>query len=266
MTATMIKFVCNGCGERLSVPERFAGRKGACPNCKAVNRVPLRGFPENKTAASVRTPSEISSAARVNGNGAAHANGNGHGAATLTPALADRRGLIQPAVPPIEPAPSRMRSLIDPPPAKVKTPEPAHEPINGNGGYVHPLVEAVSAPAMDWSEPAPATTAPSESTDPTEQSLAASRGHGVLAPDEYTPGERWKRAWEEPKPGLTQKIFARILPRRAASNARPGGRTLDDGFSLPLKVGMLLGGVAGLVGMIYLVLYFLLWSHLNMTP
>ncbi len=102
----MIKFLCNGCQERLSVPERFAGRKGACPNCKTINRVPLRGFPENQTAATVRAASETSAVAKANGNGAAHVNGNGSGTATLTPALADLRGRIQPAVPPIEVPPA----------------------------------------------------------------------------------------------------------------------------------------------------------------
>lgn len=263
MTATMIKFVCGGCGERLSVPERFAGRKGACPNCKSINRVPLRGFPENKAAAPVHAASEISAVSRANGNGAAHTHGNGSGATTLTPELADRRGRIQTAVPPVEAATSRMRSLIDPPPAKVKAPEPVREPANSNGTYVHPLVEAVSAPTTDWSDPPPPVA---KSVSP-DSSVAAARGHGVLAPDEYTPGERWKRAWEEPKPGLAQKILATFLPRRAVSaGSRPGERTLDDGISMPLKIGMLLGSVAGLVGMIYLVLYFLLWSHLNMSP
>lgn len=263
MTATMIKFLCNGCQERLSVPERFAGRKGACPNCKTINRVPLRGFPENQTAATARPASESSAVVRANGNGAAHINGNGKGTATLTPpGLSDLRGRIQPAVPPIEVPPARMRSIIDPPPANIKVSEPAREPVNGNGTYVHPLVEAVNAPATDWSDPAPPSAAENETTV-----VTALRGHGVLAPDEYTPGERWKRAWEEPKPSLSKKILSAVLPRRTKSDvSRPGGRALDDGFSMPLKVGMLLGGVAGLVGMIYLVLYFLLWSHLNMTP
>ncbi len=116
----------------------------------------------------------------------------------------------------------------------------------------------------DWSDPASAGTTNALSDESTVITLPA---HGVLAPDEYTPGERWKRAWEEPKPSLARKILATLLPRRSTpGSSRPGDRTLDDGFSMPLKVGMLLGGVAGLVGMIYLVLYFLLWSHLNMTP
>lgn len=36
----MIRFACGTCNERLSVPVKFAGRRGACPSCRAVNRVP----------------------------------------------------------------------------------------------------------------------------------------------------------------------------------------------------------------------------------
>src|SRR3982751_2339733 len=43
--AGMIRFACGTCGERLSVPEKYAGRKGACPNCGNVNRVPGGGPP-----------------------------------------------------------------------------------------------------------------------------------------------------------------------------------------------------------------------------
>ena|SRR2546423_1386086 len=53
----MIKFVCVGCGERLSVPDQYAGRKGACPNCHAVNRVPLKGLAANAAAPAARAPS-----------------------------------------------------------------------------------------------------------------------------------------------------------------------------------------------------------------
>ena len=44
----MIKFLCVSCGERLSVPDQNAGRKGVCPTCKAINRIPLKGFPETQ--------------------------------------------------------------------------------------------------------------------------------------------------------------------------------------------------------------------------
>src|SRR5262245_38993208 len=36
----MIRFSCSTCGEKLTVPEKYAGRKGACPSCGSINRVP----------------------------------------------------------------------------------------------------------------------------------------------------------------------------------------------------------------------------------
>jgi DNA-directed RNA polymerase subunit RPC12/RpoP len=36
----MIKFNCNKCGQKLSVPETRAGKKGRCPNCKNIIAVP----------------------------------------------------------------------------------------------------------------------------------------------------------------------------------------------------------------------------------
>ena len=36
----MIRFACATCGEKLSVPDGYARRKGICPNCRTVNRVP----------------------------------------------------------------------------------------------------------------------------------------------------------------------------------------------------------------------------------
>src|SRR5438067_831053 len=50
----MIKFVCATCGERLSVPDRLAGRQSACPSCNAVNHIPLKGFPTSQPAPTPR--------------------------------------------------------------------------------------------------------------------------------------------------------------------------------------------------------------------
>ena len=44
----MIKFVCASCEERLSVPDQHGGRKGICPSCGAINRIPLKGFAETQ--------------------------------------------------------------------------------------------------------------------------------------------------------------------------------------------------------------------------
>ncbi len=45
----MIKFCCKNCGEKFSVPEIHAGKKGKCPKCKSIVIIPK----------SVRTPQEI---------------------------------------------------------------------------------------------------------------------------------------------------------------------------------------------------------------
>jgi predicted RNA-binding Zn-ribbon protein involved in translation (DUF1610 family) len=36
----MIRFSCASCKEKLVVPDRHAGRRGKCPNCGSINRVP----------------------------------------------------------------------------------------------------------------------------------------------------------------------------------------------------------------------------------
>ena len=55
----MIKFVCGGCGERLSVPDQHGGRKGVCPTCQTVNRIPLKGYAETASRAfEVKTPAK----------------------------------------------------------------------------------------------------------------------------------------------------------------------------------------------------------------
>ena len=212
MVAMMIKFVCSSCGERLSVPDQYAGRKGACPGCGRVNRVPLRGYLETQSSAVPTARNELTVAKS--------SNGNGNGAAVATAAsIADRRGRIETATPRIEPPVSRVKHLVEPP----GSPLPGRDledrkPANGNGhAYVHPLAEAVAAPIADPFVAAAIT----ESENSME--AAASRGHGVLAPDELTPGERWKRAWEEPKPGWKQTIFRSVGRKELAEPRHNAG-------------------------------------------
>jgi hypothetical protein len=57
----MIKFVCTSCGERLSVPDAHGGKKGACPTCQTVNRIPLKGYAETQP----KTPVVARAAASV---------------------------------------------------------------------------------------------------------------------------------------------------------------------------------------------------------
>jgi hypothetical protein len=58
----MIRFACRTCHERLAVPVRYAGRKGRCPACNAVNEVPtVSEFPEPIITAAPAVPSAGSS-------------------------------------------------------------------------------------------------------------------------------------------------------------------------------------------------------------
>src|SRR4051812_12843034 len=57
----MIRFACGTCKERLVVPVHHAGRRGKCPNCGTVNRVPRTSeFPatEPATAVAPATPAQ----------------------------------------------------------------------------------------------------------------------------------------------------------------------------------------------------------------
>ena len=50
----MIRFVCEHCGRRLSVADTHAGKRGKCPHCKQVVRVPAR--PEASPQTQVEAP------------------------------------------------------------------------------------------------------------------------------------------------------------------------------------------------------------------
>jgi hypothetical protein len=56
---SMIKFCCENCGQKISVPEIHAGKKGKCPKCKSIVVVPtLKQIPAQKAEASVQPGKE----------------------------------------------------------------------------------------------------------------------------------------------------------------------------------------------------------------
>jgi hypothetical protein len=62
----MIRFACRTCHERLAVSIRYAGRKGRCPACDAVNEVPtVSEFPEPVVPAATITPQRSGPAANA---------------------------------------------------------------------------------------------------------------------------------------------------------------------------------------------------------
>jgi hypothetical protein len=94
----MIRFACGTCKERLVVPAHHAGRRGKCPNCGTVNRVPKASeFVGAEAATSVTAPVEAT-------------NGNEHHPAAVPPQV------IRP-----DPVPLRWQEKIDPsePPARL---------------------------------------------------------------------------------------------------------------------------------------------------
>jgi hypothetical protein len=57
----MIRFACGTCKERLVVPAHHAGRRGKCPNCGTVNRVPRAsefGGPDAATSVPAVVPAD----------------------------------------------------------------------------------------------------------------------------------------------------------------------------------------------------------------
>lgn len=52
-----IQVICRGCHKRFSVSEKFAGKKGPCPHCKAIIEIP-------KAEAKVHTPEDFESGGR----------------------------------------------------------------------------------------------------------------------------------------------------------------------------------------------------------
>lgn len=256
MVATMIKFVCATCRERLSVSEQFAGRKGACPSCGSINRVPLRGFAEtrgttltrsvaqsrmaSRASASVKTrePELIRAGSTLDGtshtaghksaNGFAHAHGNGHTGQTsapmdvTAPSYVDRRGRIEPAV---APSPVPRRTSIPPvQPVHVAIP---HAPV--------PTAETVDPGYIKLHDAAPAVSSPSAAsvatsayaTSPIADTSAAT---SLVAPDTSsgsTAGHSFLAAAVAALPEHVAETHVHVFAQRhtlAADQLTPGER------------------------------------------
>jgi hypothetical protein len=52
----MIEFICNRCGQKLQMPETFAGKKCRCPNCKTILTVPQPALFEPETGTQNKNP------------------------------------------------------------------------------------------------------------------------------------------------------------------------------------------------------------------
>src|SRR5688572_6353918 len=163
----MIRFACGTCNERLSVPAKFAGRKGACPSCHAVNRVPAAD-----QAGAAAAPGRVERAATMSASSTAsatmHAGANGSGATTAV----EPRGHSWPAEPPAVRVTVRetvWRSVDPPtverPPAAADSPAPPaarQAPAKKQAAPATPK-PAGAAPPSTWADAestAPAAAAP----------------------------------------------------------------------------------------------------------
>lgn len=64
----VVRFACGTCKDRLVVPARHAGRRGKCPNCGTINRVPRESEFDGPAGAAVAsnpatTPAPLTAAA-----------------------------------------------------------------------------------------------------------------------------------------------------------------------------------------------------------
>ena len=166
----MIRFRCANCGEKLSVPDQYAGRKGKCPACQTPNRVPTADqagrmteipFPPRAPARQEPAPAP---------------------AARTAPAVPAQQQQQQQQPTYLRPAP------VQPPPAAAPAPAPAAEA---------PVPTINLGPAEITERPDRWTRGPLKIDDWYEDDRAQSRGwFGFLrgkkkpAEEEYRPGYR----------------------------------------------------------------------------
>ena len=55
----MIEFACSQCGREVRVPQKYAGKKGRCPHCRAVEAIPATPAPPPASVASAAPPAAL---------------------------------------------------------------------------------------------------------------------------------------------------------------------------------------------------------------
>lgn len=176
----VIRFQCGTCQEKLSVPGRFAGRKGACPNCGTVNRVPLH---------------------------------------EVSPLNVDLPAPPAPAREALAPVQAPVAERVEQPVARAAEPEAA-------------------APIPTINAGAPLAELPERWT----------RGPLKIESDEPTPARRWF------------KWFGRTVAETddAHVTVRREWDVDQREMAMPVKVGLLVGGIAVLVGVVWGFFYLVL--------
>jgi len=230
----MIKFVCASCGERLSVPDQHGGRKGLCPICQGVNRIPLKGYAEtqpNSPTIARNAPASAQTAAPT--------------AREIPAAASVVSNEAEPAIKRIEtpiaqeissPRPARAPA-IDPPPAT------SAERLTPAQPSVSPKSESVSAAPVPPAPPfAPAST--ERFTSPTKF---------IAPPDDAANLRTMRRARQEavktlPQPESPQRsVEERHLPRK-------------------LKIALLILAALAIAGALYFGLLWVLNMAINAVP
>lgn len=219
--ASVIRFACGTCHEKLSVPARYAGRKGVCPSCRAVNRVP--------------TASESPAPAAV--------------AAAVPPAplaAPPQREVGRAVQHPVSPPRDAGWDIVPPPPAAPRR-DPGWDPVPPapadpvwSPPRAAPVRESVAAPSP--ASPAPAAPSPA-----------------IEMPARVSPSSSAATAgvWPEDQPARTFSLFGWL--RRSVGEAdAPLRREWEvdrGGLPLPAKLSLLvlaaLAFVATLWGVIY---------------
>lgn len=246
----MIRFTCGTCNERLSVPGKFAGRRGACPTCGAVNRVPAASEAPSVAAAPGRfervASASSSTSALHTGGGAAVAEGRGHGHAHRTEPPAARVTVRETVWRSIDP-PTVDRQPASPPSASPPPPAP-------------PSAPAPPPPRQDESESI-RTTAPPAWPDGAEPAPPATKAAPALP-----------SAWPEEAPARPRRSFLAWLTREPAGD--PDALvTLNQewavdrgGLPMPIKLALLVLAVLAFGATVWATIYGLLWLLVPMDP
>ena len=178
----MIRFACGTCNERLSVPVKHAGRRGVCPSCRAVNRVP---------AASEETevPAQPGRVERVGAVGALSASAHAGFGASTESTVAERREHSSHVTP-------------EPPAVRVTVRETVWRSIDPPTVERPPAPAVPAPPAARTAPPAPPKTGspgtstpaawPGEDASASAKAIPASPALPSAWPDDAGAAPKWR--------------------------------------------------------------------------
>jgi hypothetical protein len=221
-TTTMIRFTCASCGERLSVPEQYAGRKGVCPNCRNINRVPATSTPEPSDPPPPTAPA---------------------------PAAPQRKATPTPTAMPA-PQPSAPAAAVRTAPPAESRPEP-RVPASDAAAPPPPRTLRPAEPSTLPAAERPTVSAPPAIAIPAKPATPkARRGLFGLRKKETSNGQAPARTWA-PEPAEPPRPAEKPARREWAIDRRAG----MPGW---MRVTLFVLGIAAIVGFIWLFFYTLI--------